>query len=101
MARKVKLSKKASAKLENIITYLETEWSEKVRDEFIKKLDNALEHLSQFPASHPKSDTIKGLHRYVISKQITIFYKFTRGTVFIVTLFDNRQNPDSIKSEIQ
>ncbi len=101
MARKVKLSKKASAKLGNIITYLETEWSEKVRDEFIQKLDNALDHLSQFPASHPKSEFINGLHRFVISKQITIYYKFSRSTVFIVTFFDNRQNPDSIKSEVQ
>jgi plasmid stabilization system protein ParE len=100
MVRKAKLSNKASAKLENIITYLETEWSEKVRAEFIQKLDNALDHLCQFPASHPKSESIKGLHRFVISKQITIFYKFNRTTVYIVTLFDNRQNPDSIKSEI-
>jgi plasmid stabilization system protein ParE len=100
VARKVKLSKKASPKLENIITYLETEWSEKVRDEFIKKLNNDVDHLSQFPASHPKSESIIGLHRFVISKQITIFYKFNRTTVYIVSLFDSRQNPDSIKSEI-
>lgn len=101
MARKVKLSKKASAKLGNIIAYLETKWSEKVRDEFIQKLDNALDHLAQFPASHPKSESIIGLHRFVISKQITIYYKFSRSTVFIVTLFVNRQNPDSIKSEVR
>ena len=101
MARTVKLSKKASAKLENIITYLETEWSEKVRNEFIQKLDNALEHLSQFPASHPRSESVKGLRRFVISKQVTIYYKFNSTTVYIVTLFDNRQNPDNIRSEIQ
>ncbi len=101
MVRKVKLSRKAADRLENIIAYLESEWSEKIRDEFIRKLDNALEHLSRFPASHPESDKVKGLRRYVISKQTTIYYTFTKSTVFIVTLFDNRQNPDNLKSEMR
>jgi len=99
MARVVRLSKKASIKFDNIIEHLESEWSEKVKDEFILKLDKAMDHLAQFPASHPKSETIKGLHRYVIARQTTIFYRFNKNVVTIVTLFDNRQDPNKIKEE--
>ncbi len=99
MARIVRLSKKASVKFDNIIEHLKSEWSEKVKDEFILKLDKAMNHLAQFPASHPKSETIKGLHRYVITRQTTIFYRFNKNVVTIVTLFDNRQDPNKIKEE--
>ena len=99
MARIVRLSKKASVKFDNIIEHLKSEWSEKVKDEFILKLDKAMDHLAQFPASHPKSETIKGLHRYVITRQTTIFYRFNKNVVTIVTLFDNRQDPNKIKEE--
>jgi hypothetical protein len=61
--RKIILSKRASKKLEKLLEYLELEWSLKVKNDFIKKLDYD-------------------------SKNITI-----------VTLFDNRMNPDKLKKE--
>ncbi len=37
--RKIKLSKRASKKLEKLLEYLELEWSLKVKEDFIKKLN--------------------------------------------------------------
>ena len=40
--RKVILSKRASHKLEKLLEYLESEWSLKVKNDFIVKLDKSL-----------------------------------------------------------
>lgn len=56
MSRNIKLSRRASLLLEEILSYLETEWSAKVKSDFIDKLDKGLQLLSEFPESHPKSE---------------------------------------------
>jgi len=49
MIRIIRLSKRASINLDKLLDYLETEWSHKVKLDFINKLDSGLTHLSQFP----------------------------------------------------
>ena len=99
MSRHIKLSKRSVRNLENLLEYLETAWSLKVKKDFVKKLDSGLLHLSQFPESHPESNVKKGLHKFVLTKQTTVYYKFNTRSLFIVTLFDTRQNPDKLKRE--
>jgi plasmid stabilization system protein ParE len=99
MNRNIRLSKRASRNLEKLLDYLETEWSHKVKLAFIDKLDSGFTHLSQFPESHPKSNLKKDLHRFVLTRQTTIYYKFNSKSLFIVTLFDTRQSPKKLKRE--
>jgi plasmid stabilization system protein ParE len=49
--RKVILSKRASSKLEKLLEYLEIEWSENVKQNFIRKLDTTLEIIKKYPES--------------------------------------------------
>ncbi len=53
------------------------------------------------PESFPSSDKIKGLRKCVITKQTTLFYKFDKKQIKIVTIFDTRQNPKKLKSDIR
>ena len=99
MSRTLKLSRRASIKLEKLLTYLESEWSVKVQRDFRQKLDDKLKHLTQFPESHPQSDILKDLHRFVVTKQTTVYYKYDKNNVIIVTLFDTRQNPKRLKKD--
>ena len=99
MNRNIRLSKRAARNLEKILNYLETEWSHKVKLDFIDKLDSGLTHLSQFPESHPKSNLKKGLLRFVLTRQTTIYYKFNSKSLFVVTLFDTRQGSNKLKRE--
>ena len=100
MNRNIRLSKRASRNLEKLLDYLETEWSPKVKLDFIDKLDSGLTHLSQFPESHPKSNLKKDLHQFVLTRQTTIYYKFNSKSLYIVTLFDTRQSPKKLKQKI-
>lgn len=100
MKRQIKLSKRTKNKLEKLLEYLEINWSEKVKKEFVKKLDHSLSLIQQNPDSFQKSNIIRGLYKCVITKQTTIYYRYNNKNIYIVTLFDNRQNPEKLKKEI-
>ena len=95
MKREVRLSKRAMKRLDKLLVFLEEEWSIKVKNDFIKKLDKALKQLQEHPTSFPESEKIAGLRKCVVTKQTTIFYKYSTSTVYIVSVFDNRQDPKS------
>jgi len=97
--RKIILSKKASKRLENLLEYLESEWSHKVNNDFIIKLDKSLKQIQKFPESCPHTRYVKGIHMLVVTKQTSLIYRFNSKTITIVTLFDNRMNPDRLKKE--
>lgn len=86
-------------KLDTLLAHLEKAWSIKVKREFVQKLDQSLQQIQQFPDSFPESKKIKGLRKCVVTKQTTIFYRFSEATIDVVTIFDNRQNPKSLKKE--
>jgi len=98
--RKIILSNIASRRLEKLLNYLELEWSLKVKNDFIKKLDKSLKQIQKFPESCQQTSFVKGLHRLVVTKQTSLIYRFDSKTITIVTLFDNRMNPNNLKKEI-
>ena len=99
--KKVVLSKKASNKFNRLLEYLETEWTLKVKKDFVQKLDKSLIQIQKFPNSCPQTDFVKGLHMLVVTKQTSIFYRFDSKTITIITIFDNRMNPDKLEEEIK
>ena len=99
--REIFLSIRASKKLNVLLNQLENEWSEKVKINFISKLDKSLEQIRLFPQSAEESPLKKGLHRCVITKQTTIYYRFDSKKIQVVTLFDTRMDPDKLQNEIK
>lgn len=99
MIREIRLSKRAMKRLENLLVYLEEEWSTKVKHDFVRKLDKSLKQIQKLPDSYPESEKIRGLRKCVLSKQTTVFYRYSKTSIDVVTLFDNRQNPKSLKKE--
>jgi plasmid stabilization system protein ParE len=99
--RKVILSKRASQKLDKLLNYLETEWSLKVKHDFISKFDKALSQIKKYPDSSPHSNNVNGLFKKVVTKQTTIYYKFNDNAISVVTIFDNRMNPKKLIKEVK
>ena len=100
MVRKIKLSRRTERKLEILLEYLEKEWSIKIKNEFIKKLDKIFHQIIINPQNFPQSHKIKGIHKCVITKQTTIYYKYDDKAVYVITLFDNRQDPKKLNNEL-
>lgn len=92
MSKRVVLSGSAKKKLEKLLEYLETEWSGRVRDEFIQKLDHAISAIRSNPHGFPESMSIKDLHKCLVTKQNALYYRIGKNQIEIVTFFDSRQD---------
>ena len=97
MGRTVIITKTAEKKLEKLFKYLLENWSTKVKSDFVKKLDRNVNLIKSNPESFPQSEKNKGMSKCVITKQTTLFYRYTPETITIVTIFDTRQNPNKLK----
>lgn len=99
--RKIVISDYAQLKIKNLLEYIESKWSETVRQKFAQKLYGTVKIIKDSPEAFPKSDFNKSVHKCVITKQTTIFYKFNSNRVEIIAIFDTRQDPNQIKKDIK
>lgn len=76
---KVFLSALAEDKLTKLTQYLESEWSRKVKNEFVAKLTEKINQIATHPESCPQSFAQKGLYKCVVTRQTTIFTELTRN----------------------
>ncbi|XCF07011.1 type II toxin-antitoxin system RelE/ParE family toxin [Tamlana crocina] len=100
MSRKVVISKTAEKKLEKLFEYLIAEWSDKVKREFVEKLDSSIEIVKNQPEIFPESKKGKGLRKCVITKQTTLYYRYNSKRINIVTIFDTRQHPNKLDKDV-
>lgn len=94
------ISRTVEKKLEKLFEYLIKEWSVKVKNDFVTKLDSTIEIIKNQPEIFPESKKGKGLRRCVITKQTTLYYRYSTKQINIVTVFDTRQNPNKLDKEI-
>ena len=66
-------SKESISNLESILSYLESEWTDKEIDNFKRKFSKQLELIEKNPRLFPISDVQPRLRKAVLSKQTTIF----------------------------
>ncbi len=93
---KVIWSEEAVENLKKIIKYLEDNWTEKEIKKFASKLEKQISIIQKQPNSFPKANNFN-IRRSVMSKQTTIYYNVNDESIRIVSLFDNRQNPNKLK----
>jgi len=90
-------SKESISNLESILSYLESEWTDKEIDNFKRKLSKQLELIEKNPRLFPISDVQPRLRKAVLSKQTTIFYELKEYEIHIAYLFSNRMDIVRIK----
>ncbi|MEO9569936.1 MAG: type II toxin-antitoxin system RelE/ParE family toxin [Polaribacter sp.] len=100
MKREVIITKTAQKKLNTLFNYLIENWSSKVKSDFINKLDKNIDLIKQHPESFLSSKKRIGLHKCVITKQVTLFYRFNAKNIIVTTIFDTRQNPDKLNKDL-
>ena len=82
--------------LENIITYLEKFWTEKEIRKFARLLDKQLILIKKNPSLYPYSKKSDDIRKSVLTK-ITLYYRIIEREIYLISLFDSRQNPDKLK----
>jgi hypothetical protein len=73
-----------------ICNFLLEIWTQKEVVMFLDHLREFEKLVCQYPEAYPISQKIKDCRLGLIHKNITAVYKVKNGSVFIVTLFDNR-----------
>jgi plasmid stabilization system protein ParE len=94
---KIRWTEEATKNLENIIIYLETNWTPKELTKFFQKWEKQLLIISLFPEAYPVSFTKKRIHRCVFTKNLTIYYTIEDDFLILLSIFDTRQHPDKTK----
>ncbi len=95
---KIIWSEEALFNLKRIIDYLEQRWTGKEIRKFSNLLDRQLRLIENNPQLFALTNKSKGIRKAVLSHQTTIYYRITDHEVHILTLFDNRQDPDKLRT---
>ncbi len=90
-------SDEASDNLDSIIDYLQNKWTDREIRKFFKKLDKRIDLISKNPLLFPEVDLTTNIRRSVLTEQTTIYYEIKIDMVVILSLFDNRKDPKSIR----
>ena len=97
MALKIVWTKRARSKFDQIITRLVEEWGEKSAKQFIGKVFDFLEILSEFPEICSLENKENNIRGFTIVKQVNLFYRVKNDTIILILFFDNRQYPGKKK----
>jgi plasmid stabilization system protein ParE len=94
--RKLQFSNRSLKEIKNIVEYLNSKWSERTSKKFLNKLKENIDLIQINPELFPISE-FEELRKCVVSKQTTVFFIIEKNKVYIVSVFDTRQNPNKIK----
>ncbi len=93
MVRKIRFTKKADKRFDEILTFLNTEFGQSAVVNFLERTYSFFDIIIDFPQIGRIQDRQKGIYGFVLEKPVTIYYRFTNKEVVILNFFDNRTNP--------
>ncbi len=86
-------SDEALSGLKDIIDYLANKFSEKE----VKKFDKQIDIIRISPETFPLSHNSNLVRRSIVAKLTSIYYWIDGNKIKLVSIYDNRKNPDSLK----
>jgi len=91
------ISPQAKEDIGSILFYLQTNWNQKVIDDFLLKIETFSTIVSIHPHIFGYYSKSRNIRNYAITKHLVIYYRSTRKTVEIITVFDSRQSPAKLR----
>ena len=79
-------------KLEKLLKYLEKDWSKKIADAFLDRLDKHLISIKHNPLLG-LATTLKDTRSLIITKHNRLYYRIENQRLIILNLIDTRINP--------
>lgn len=92
-------SAKARITFFNVLDYLEMNWSIKEIIQFNSRTEIVLNAIKRNPGIFPISEKHKEIRKAIVDKNNSLFYTVDtyNNKIYLLTFFDNRQNPDNLK----
>ncbi len=92
----VYLSPLAEKKLQELLNYLQDRWSLRVRNKFLNKILASISLIRSYPESCQVIRDFPNVRKCVVSKEASFYYRIHANAIEIITIIDNRQDPNRI-----
>ena len=79
-----------------IISYLKKEWPEKTLTNFSKQLFGIIGLIRKYPGLGKVYDITLNIRKIMITKHYYLFYSSDNEKLYLLNIFDTRQNPDKL-----
>jgi hypothetical protein len=89
----VKFSVRAGQTYDATIAQLNARWGRKFVDEFEQKVTKTISLIAASPTLYPLADFGMDVHRCVLHKNCSMFYRVHTSHITILYFWDNRQEP--------
>jgi plasmid stabilization system protein ParE len=90
-------STRALTEYRKLVEYLLDEWNAEIAAKVTNELDQAVNRIQTSPEQFPFQVKARNIRRCVMSPQTSIFFKATKTSIEVISLFDNRQDPKKRK----
>jgi plasmid stabilization system protein ParE len=88
MARKIVWTKRANTKFNKIIDYLELEWGPNVTRNFVNKVYDIIDLISDQPDLGTLENPDKKIRGFLVTKHNRLFYRITEREIVLLNFFD-------------
>ena len=96
MTLEIEWSPEAKKEYSQLLEYLEAEWGVKAVLDFITHTKEILGMIVAYPGMYPRVDGKSHIRKCVLHPQTTMFYSFDYQKIMILSLWQNRRNPDDL-----
>jgi hypothetical protein len=97
MSYKVFWTTEAEETFNQNILYLEYEWTEVVIENFINRTEEAISSIRANPLLYPVINKNKNIHKCLVVKQVSLYYRVIASEIYLITFWNNYQNPAKLK----
>ena len=99
MAYKIEWTLQSISTFEDIIHYLEKEWTKREVENFVLEVEEKLKLIADRPRLYKESSKKKNVHRTVITRQTSLVYrvKSLKKEIELILFWDNRKNTKKLK----
>lgn len=95
--RELVITNSAKEDIELIADYLQRNYSNNSRIDFLLILSKKLQLIENMPFMYPVSKTNIRVRKCLIHKNCSLFYEVSDNLISLLSILDNRINPNSIR----
>ncbi len=94
MANVLLWTQRAITEYDYLIDYLFNEWGIEITERVMNEIGKTIDRIQNSPEQFPVFIKSKNIRRSVASPQTLIFFRVNTDQIEILSVFDNRQDPD-------
>ena len=98
MTYKLHWTDEAQLTYDENLAYLESEWDINTFNKFLYRIDEVLKSISETPEIYPIKNEIERIHKCVVNKHITLYFRIVNSSqIDLISFWNTHQNPDNLK----